>query len=331
MRLGSLREVYEHTGPFVTLYLDTPEPDPEGVGTRWSAIRHRLTEQGADERTVDALAKRVEHQRPGGRVLVAGGGEVLLDDDLPSPPSDLADDAYVGPVPQLMPYLRLRGPQVPHVMAVVDDEGANITAVPSIRPPETVNVSGEQAVADEIARLAREVHARAVVLAGSESRRRRVQGRLPDEVRDQVVQADVAGADRATAADILRTQVDRTVESAVQARTAETQREFEQERGRPERAVEGWEPALQALREGRVRALLWDADHGGRTERLHVGSHAREVATDEGTLRERGQESVASVPADAAVVRALAETEGEFFPVEAGSLELTDGVGALLR
>lgn len=367
MKLASLQDVFGHSGPFVTVYLDTSaaEDAAKAIELRWHSARERLVEQGADEETLSTIAEQIgSHERETGnrgQVLVATQGQVVLNDELPQPPDKLTDDAYCGALPQLMPYLLLRGPHIPHVVAVIDHVGADVTIVHANRKPETRTVEGTDhpvhkaragaagseeriqntveeewkhnasKVAAEITADAESIHARAIVLAGDPQQRKLVHERLSTSVQDRVVETGTGHRDRKSSGDTLREEVAKTVQTAIDARITEAVREFEQERGREDRAVEGWDATLAAFREERVRALLWAPSSSGRPENVYIGPKAGELSADEKTLRELGTESVGKVPADAAVIRALAGTSGEFFPVDSDRVELTDGIGGILR
>ncbi|MDN5750455.1 MAG: hypothetical protein L0H64_18415, partial [Pseudonocardia sp.] len=93
MDLHFLKDLTNHAGPFATVYLDASHDTEDAAhqaALRWGAARGELDAQGADVATVDALARSVEEATPAqgraGRVLVAAGGEVLLDRLLPTPP-----------------------------------------------------------------------------------------------------------------------------------------------------------------------------------------------------------------------------------------------------
>lgn len=368
MKLGSLQELYERQGPFVTVYLDTSgdaEDASKALDLRWRSARERLSGMGVDEATLEALAERVgEHQRQTGQrgqVLVAVQGEVVLNDELPEPPEHTTDDVYFGSVPQLMPYLRLRGPHIPHLVAVIDHEGADITAVHATQGSQTHTVEGSgspvhkayaggqgnpdnfhaaveeqwknsaKEIAQEINRLADRVHARAVVLAGDVQARKLVSERLSERTRESVVETDAGHRDRKACGESLRAEVAETVKSTVQARTAEAVEEFERERGQHDRAVEGWEDTLAALREAKLQALLWIPAAAGRRGEVAVGSRPSEIGLDEDTLRKAGVEGIDTVPADAAVIRSLAGTSGEFFLVDDDRVDLAEGIGGILR
>ncbi|MEV4648893.1 hypothetical protein [Saccharopolyspora sp. NPDC049357] len=360
METGTLQHVYERPGPFVTAYLDTSadaEDADKAIELRWRAIRERLQQQGADEATVQAIADHVRehHAQTGqrGQVLVGEGAEVVLQDELPEPPTDLPteDQAYVGPVPHLLPYLRRCLTRVPFLAADVDHTGADLTVVSGSGETTRVRIDGEthpvhkthageqenqqrfhmaveerwkrnaEAVAGQITERAGKMGVQAIVLTGEDQQRAMVHSLLGDH-QGLVIEP----ASRQESADELRHEVTRTVHDA---EVAEVVEEFQRESGRGERAVEGWQETVEALRRGQVRTLLWTADdHAGD---LHIGAGATELAADERALKDTGSEIIGDAPASAAVVRALAGTGADLVITEPDAIDLTGGIGAVLR
>lgn len=356
MKLAYLQQVYERPGPFATAYLDTSaeaEDAAKAVELRWRSTRERLAGQGADETTLDALSRHVdEHEwRIGqhGQVLVAQQGEVVLSDELPRPPREMTEQeqAHVGPVPHLMPYLRLRGPRIPRVVAVVDQAGARVRIVHATREAECLSVEGRDAtqgaatgaddqakenaalVGEEVSKHAANIGAKAIVLAGEPQQRGLVHERIGDNVRDKVVETEAGHGDRQSSDESLQRQVVETVESIVRSRVDERVQEFEQQRGERKCAVEGWSQVLEALRNEQVQTLLWaDEPTHSDVDHLRVGPNPREVARRD---EELGVAPIGGSPASAAVIRALVGTSAELILVDPEKVRLEDGVGGILR
>lgn len=358
--MGSLQHVYERPGPFVTAYLDTSgdaEDAAKAIELRWRAVRERLQEQGADDATLETIEEHVREHRAQtgqrGQVLVAQNAEVVLQDELPEPPTDLPteDQAYVGPVPHLMPYLRRCMTKVPFLIADVDRTGADLTLVRGPGEIDEIRIDGEQhpvhktragdeenhqrfhmaveerfkrnaeAVAGEIAERTRKIGAQAIVLTGEDQQRALVHELLGD-VQDLVIEP----GSRRLSREELRQEVTRRVHDA---QISDVVGDFRREAGRGERAVEGWQDTVEALRRGQVRTLLWTADdHAGD---LHIGTGATELASDERSLKDSGGEIIGDAPASAAVVRALAGTDADLVITEPETLDLIGGIGAVLR
>lgn len=358
MKLAYLQQVYERPGPFATAYLDTSveaEDAAKAIELRWRSTRERLAGQGADEATLDALSRHVsEHEwRIGqhGQVLVGQRGEVVLSDELPRPPREMTEQeqAHVGPVPHLMPYLRLRGPRIPRVVAVVDQAGARVRIVHATREAECLSVEGRSVeggdsartgpgdraeenaalVGEEVSKHAANIGAKAIVLAGEPQQRGLVHERIGENVRDKVVETEAGHGDRKASDESLQRQVAETVESIVRSRVDERVQEFEQQRGERKCAVEGWSQVLEALRNEQVQTLLWaDEPTHSDVDHLRVGPNPREIARRD---EELGVAPIGGTPASAAVIRALVGTSAELILVDPEKVRLEDGVGGTLR
>ncbi|HZB50738.1 MAG TPA: hypothetical protein VE547_16750, partial [Mycobacteriales bacterium] len=132
IRLDRLTELLTAPGPYATAYLDatrSEELGPKKVDKRWRALRETLSEQGADDSTLDAMEAAVGGHTdvPGahGQLLVGAGGRLRYDLALPLPPR--RETARWSPLPHLMPSIAQLGRRVPHVVALVDRVGADIT------------------------------------------------------------------------------------------------------------------------------------------------------------------------------------------------------------
>lgn len=363
MQMGQLQHVYDQAGPFTTVYVDTSadvENAPKAIELRWRDLRERLRGQGADEATLEAIGEHVRWHRaqngPRGQVIVGTVGEVVLSEELPEPPSNLPaeDQAYFGAAPHLLPYLRRRMTPVPFLLADVDRVSAELLLVRGSAEIERQEVSGAdhpvhkahsgdpenhqrlhlaveeqwrrnaELMADEITERARKMEARVIVLAGDVQQRGLVRDRLGNEVRDVVVESDTGV--RGVPDEELRQEIASTVHDA---HVTDVVDEFERERGRAERAVEGWPDTVALLRRGQVRTLLWTTDE--RAGELYIGPGTTELADVEQDLTDMGSETLGRVPASAAVLRTLAATDGEVIIADPETVEMTGGIGAVLR
>jgi hypothetical protein len=127
---ATLAGLYEHPGPFVTIYLNTEsavENAAARLETRWKDVVRELDEAGVDGATIDALsAARGGHELGGTRVLVAAGGRVLLALSLPE--NTDAEVVRVSDFPYLLPLLDWAQTRVPHLVVLTNREGADILA-----------------------------------------------------------------------------------------------------------------------------------------------------------------------------------------------------------
>jgi len=156
-----------------------------------------------------------------GLAVVGADGEVLVEEVLPRPPA--REVTRFSELPYLLPLAELTEPAVPHVVVVVDKVGADFLAVDGRgRVATTEHVAGRDhpvhkvrgggwsqlsmqrrveetvkhnvdTVAEETARLARAVGARAVVVAGEVRARSAVLAALPHPASDVAVEAQAGG------------------------------------------------------------------------------------------------------------------------------------------
>ena len=130
MDLQFLRPLYEDSGGYVSVYLDTsPEGEDTGqtVDLRWRAARDRLAGAGADEATLDALGPVIASPGVPGRAAFGRAGRVRLTEPLPHPPR--REIARVAPLPHVMPLLAQRRPRVPHLQVMARHDGGEIASV----------------------------------------------------------------------------------------------------------------------------------------------------------------------------------------------------------
>lgn len=133
MELAQVRHVYEHEGPFATVYLEGRSPGEDASNQtrlRWEALREKLAQQDASEAALAAIESALHDVKSGevqinGRVLVSNETGVVLDE-----PWDAAlgsgDDAHWAVLPELGSYLREQARSVRVLTAIVDHEGAHV-------------------------------------------------------------------------------------------------------------------------------------------------------------------------------------------------------------
>ncbi|MCP2257705.1 hypothetical protein LX15_001391 [Streptoalloteichus tenebrarius] len=370
MDFAALTEVVRRPGPFASVYYDAShdtEDAEHAIELRWRDLRGQLAEQGADEDTLRALDLAADTGIPAvgraGRALVATGGEVVLDAELPDPP--VRQEARFGPLPHLMPLLAQMPPTVPHVVVVVDRVGAEIRGYRVVG--ESVmsrEVRGEEhpahkggdggwshrkmqqrvenlaehnaaRIAGDVDRMVRDMGARLLVVAGEVQARKAVCARLSPACRAIAVEAEAGGLAEGMDPEALATEVRRLVAERVDREQAESMDRFVAESGRARsgatgRAVATLREVASALRDGQVDTLLLLGDATEDRE-LWVGPEPAQVAVDESELRERGVSRPVRDRADAALLRAALDTGATVRVVTEDRPELPEGVGALLR
>ncbi|GAA0473184.1 Vms1/Ankzf1 family peptidyl-tRNA hydrolase [Streptomyces stramineus] len=283
---GTLRDLLDARGPFVSVYFDR-EVRPQQAGeaaSRWRGLAGRLAKDGADQRALDALTNRVLDSLPGTGVLAAfaADGEVKHVVDLPGPPR--GDLVEAGPLPHLLPLLEWRQDHPAHVVAVVDRTGADLLlyaegatepvrrtvtgpddeilrsrGLPQMRFQHRAEDSWEHnatAVAEALEKALDEVSARVLLLAGDVRARQYLTKHLSPRVRQGVAVGQVSGSRSEDGSSGERAaQVAAEAAGAGRRETAELLRRLAEERAPGGHAVEGVHDTLGALAGGRVATL----------------------------------------------------------------------------
>lgn len=359
-----LSEVAAWEGPFLSVYLTTEvavEHPGEMAERRWSSVRRRLVEAGADDACLRAVDDRVADAHLEGAalaVVAAPGHEPFVDHHHVPLPADVGRWA---PAPTLTPAVAWRQQEPPYVVALVDRQGADLVAVTRDRPPVDESVSGgaypvsktggggwahwriehrveeewarnERAVAGRIEALVDAVDARIVIAGGDEKALGILRSALPERVADLVTVFDGARATESTderGAD----EVARWVHTVAARDTVAALEELRAQHGQGGRAAEGAAATLSALRQGQVDVLVVhddpaaDDDHG--TAWFDPGDPAV-CALSPDELRQVGRDPLRSARLVDVAVRAALVTGASVRVVpEHGGPE--EGLGALLR
>jgi hypothetical protein len=265
-------DVYRHPSPFVTLYLNTDGAVPQAAqrfDTRWKDVMRELAEQGVDAGTRDALdAARGEspHLRGKTLVMVASDGHVHLTRHLPQVPR--SEVVRVDALPHLLPLIDQDRLLIPHILVLIDREGADIFSFRgAVTPASVTTVDAEhhpvhktgtggwsalryehkveegwkasaRDVAERVVATARQLSARLVIVAGDQYARNGLVDALPEDLAEHVVVVpggrSVDGSEAETAEaviDVLKRQA--TDE------TRDVLARFAQYRGREEKVAHG--------------------------------------------------------------------------------------------
>ncbi|MBB5959308.1 hypothetical protein FHS29_005928 [Saccharothrix tamanrassetensis] len=277
------------------MYLDVSDH----VGLRWRAIRDQLEGAGAAPELLEAVGSAISDSRSNavGRGLVAADGRVLIDRDLPLPPTGYT--VRFGALPYLLPLVDLSEPLLPHVVVQVAEYEAELRGVdPSGRPVAVASVGARRTnrrldaleladVAHEATSLVDRLQAPLLVLAGPLSSRRSLRVALPDRYHHLVV--EVEGAPD-------RTVLHLAGRANQDARRAVVQRFRDESSRLTGRAVHGVIAVQAALEAGAVETLLLTdplvgsrmAADGGRADEvlpLLAAVHGAEIALVGGALR----------------------------------------------
>ncbi|WP_019630422.1 hypothetical protein [Actinomadura atramentaria] len=355
MDLSSLKPLYSRPGPFVSVYAELLRPSEDAAKAaelRWRALRAELCARdapaGALAAAEDAVAAALAERRTGGLAVFAARDGSARVEALPDAP---VPAARVAALPHVLPYLAARGERVPYLVAVVDRRGGAIDCVAADgarrrvavegdaeprgasgrdrdearaqRSAETVWKGNAKRVGRALDRAARRCRAEAVVVAGDVRARAAVLEEVSDGLLARTVESD-RGAGPGLAED-----VERVLELKAAERVWAVAERFERELARGERAVAGLPATVEAVRRGQVASLLLDDPDS--PARLWVGPEPGQVAASPDELRRLGVREPVEDRADAALVRAVAATDGELvvLPGDGPNAEL--GVGAVLR
>jgi hypothetical protein len=336
--LSILRNVYEHDGPFATVYLEGRGPGAdagEQIRLRWRDLHTRLASAGATVPALEALERELGSDTSGeeyanGRVLVASEAGVLLDK-----PWDAAlgagDAAHWTTVPELGRYVREAAQSVRLLVIVCSSHGADfhrevVAQHHDPREISAVHVAGSRSGKTHKPRGGGPSHKQI---------QRHVEETVAKNAKDIVEHARKAAARFRPRVIVLAGEV--------QARTAVRQQltddiddlVVETGRGPDEHASdEGLDEELLAIADD--QATNSNKHHAGQ---LHAGlahdyavqghehvAKAAEVGAVETLLFEPGT----TASGEASLLKTCAQTSSGFGLVAEGTA-LHDGVGALLR
>ncbi|KQT01057.1 baeRF2 domain-containing protein [Cellulomonas sp. Leaf395] len=337
---------------------------------RWRGVRRSLERDGASAGVLDDIAELVSVptgvRGPHGRVVVADADGVVVDRVLSEPPA--RSHAVFGPAPALLPAVRAADETVTYLLVAVDRNGADLTwaAGGTVRTeggPETETVDGGH---DDVHKtreggLDRRSQTRAEDSWGRNAEAvaavldKRVAERGPDLVlitgdvravslvRDAVGQptgellVDVPGGGRGEG--LKKGSFEAHVAQALAAfrrrRSDAVLDRFREAQGRGGGAVTALEDVIEVLRRGQVAELVLHVDSltSGLAERtLWVGPEPLQVATSASDLASIGVTSGAEeMDANVALVRAALGQDAGLTFAEDGTVDLVDGIGAVLR
>ncbi|MDF5758695.1 Vms1/Ankzf1 family peptidyl-tRNA hydrolase [Spongiactinospora sp. TRM90649] len=354
MKLQVIRQMYDHSGPFASVYLDasrTTEVGAEEVELRWRDIRRKLAREHTHDDDLDAIEEVVtdpEEAAPGLAVF-AVDGDVAHDEAMSDPPA--LPIATWSALPHVMPLLAQRGESVPQLRVIIDHTGADVivigpgsprrTAVHAQEWPLTKTAQGgwsqkryersveetwernAMAVAAEVDEEVRRIGAELVVVAGEPRSRAMLLDHLGAEASARVVVAERGS--RAEGADPAPFEAE--AEAAVDA-WGERELGGLLDRYGAGPSARGLDDPAAALRDGRVEVLLLAADSPPDGQ-MWIGREGPQLALTKEELAKYGVPDPVRERADAALVRAAATTDADLW--FAARDDLGTEVAAVLR
>jgi hypothetical protein len=348
-------------GPYLTLYLPT-DPEIENAAQKslaaWKSERRDLEEQGVPAEILDAIDPLVPDAHQKGRCLAAlasqNAGLVHVEHGPLPPPMPRSSWAAL---PALAPIVEWRQMQAPYILVLTDRAGANIVAFQGEETVATRSAGVEEHilrksapggwsqrryqqhaentwednaedVAEEVARLAKQIDAVLVVGAGDVRALEMLEKALPKEldgIFHTIPGGRAAGTDKTEIEDEARQQVAMLIEQA----TGRVLDRFREEVGQRDLAVEGADATLEALSRAQIDTLLI-YDHGEDDRTAWFGLEPIPIAATEARLAELNIEPRSEGRLIDVLVRAALGTGAgiRVVPAEAG---IADNVGALLR
>jgi hypothetical protein len=365
MHLSLLRPLAERPGPWASIVLDAThetEDAAKAIELRWRAAREELAAQGADEPTLTALENTaLNHQPVPGRYWLAAfatHGEVALTLPIVATPRDHV--AAFGPLPHAMPMIAGYGEQVAWLRILVnrvgaDFEGATVGGSPRhgqfnghhLYPIHRAKAGGwsqahfqrsaqmtwqrnAQEIAEAVGQLATSMAAEVLIIAGDPQARHLLIEHLPEWWQKRYLESDVgaraSGADPEPLDDFTLQSIARLADQHI----ADVLERFSIQRAHNAAAGVGLPALVTALQRCQVKTALLINDLSS-TARLWVGERPFEIAITKDGARAIGAANPQQVRADAALLRALAATDADLVLVTPDEIDLSGGVGALLR
>lgn len=340
------------------------------VQARWKSLRRQLERDGAPAAVLDELDDLLRRPTgvpgPHGRVVVADAEGVVLDRVLTEPPAQ--SSATCGPVPVLLPAARAADESTSYLLVEVDRQGADLTWSDGTgrRAVDEEGVEGDhdvlhkvregglshrrmqarvedswernaETVAAELDKQVVERRPELVLLTGDVRAVALVKDAVGQAVRDLLV--EVPGGSRAEG--VNRAAFDERV-AQVLAEHCARRREQVLDRlreglGRGEEAVTSLSDVVAVLQRGQVAELVLGEPAPGASwapdeHEVWVGDGPLELATSREDLDAIGATGEPRrMPAAVALVRAAVGQDAGLTFAPDGSVELADGVGAVLR
>ncbi|MEZ0448585.1 hypothetical protein [Cellulomonas sp. ICMP 17802] len=337
---------------------------------RWKAVRRSLERDGAPAGVLDQIADVVSRptgvRGPHGRVVVADAGAVVVDRVLAEPPAQ--SHAVFGPAPALLPAVRAADETVTYLLVEVDRNGADLTwaAGGTVRTeggPEIETVDGghddvhktreggldrrsqtraedswernAEAVAAVLDKRVAERSPDLVLVTGDVRAVSLVCEAVGQHTRELLVEVPGGGRGEGVNRGSFGAKVTETLAGFRERRRHAVLDRFREAQGRGGGAVTALDDVIEVLRRGQVSELVLhvDALTSGLAERtLWVGPEPLQVATSAADLSSIGVTGEArEMDANVALVRAALGQDAGLTFAEDGTVDLVDGIGAVLR
>ena len=313
MQTATLRNIYDHEGPFATVYLESRSPAEDAehqLALRWDELRNRLAQDGATDSALEQLDEAVRAPEPTevhatGKILVANSRGVIFDQAFDASQGS-GDQAYWQDEPELGDYLRERERLVQMLVVIADQTGATIRQQivgPShqVEQRASQHIDGDYAVskprenglhhakiqhhadevvkqnlrevADHVRQTVRDWRPDVVVLAGE------VQGSsaLRDELAEDqlpLVGIDKGGTVDEAAEAVLAEELLELAQELIDQRVQDNAERYEYGQAH-NTALAGAESVAQAAEQGAVQTLLLEYDRPAAQEPALIAAAVR--------------------------------------------------------
>jgi hypothetical protein len=372
VNLDFFRPLYDEIGDYVSVYLDTDrrhEDANQALAVRWQHARQQLSEAGADEKSLQAVAEVINDRdrAASGQAVFARHGTVTFAGVLDGPPR--RQIARLAPLPHLMPLLAQHRPAIPHLRVSATRVGGEIVAIGGSGaqwrdwvagkewPIHKTHVGGwsqdrfqrsaeetweenAKKLAAEVTRVAGEIGAAHVIVAGDVRARQLMVDHLPKLLRESAAQV---GEEVPAESQTLAEAADQALSGWADREARERFDDWQTRRAHG-RGVDGLGLAMAAFRGGQVDDLfLFDDPHSDATALIGRGAGELAVTREELTDWGLAEDQIFQDRADAALVRAAVRTDAQlhFLPADVvqlgdpgargGIVMPRDGVAAALR
>ena len=356
--LDDLAQVVGGEGPFLTVYLTTEggvENAARRSELRWRNLRAEAADAGAEEAALAAIDPLVADAHQLGGCLAAVATAEGLGHLEHGPETRAGDLAVWASLPRLGQIIEWRQTSPPFVVVLTDRTGADLYAfrregpdihrdergdhVRRVKPggwsqrrfqerAENAWDRNARAVADAVARLANQVRARLIVAAGDVRAMQLLREALPEEELERLEALDGEVWEGRSMEDV-RGDIESLVRATVDRDTASLLQVWQEERGQADRATDGPDATIDALRRAQVQVLLLHDDPEDRRW-AWFGPAPTDLSTDLDEIRGAGVTTPKEGRLTDVLVRAALGT-GADVRIVAREAGLRDGIGALLR
>ncbi|WP_374971007.1 Vms1/Ankzf1 family peptidyl-tRNA hydrolase [Terrabacter sp. BE26] len=364
MKLDLFHDLGEEKGPFASVTFDVTRTDPNSIANlraRWRLAERTLRKSGVPEDIVSEMGEAtLEPTGKGGqwgRLLVANAEGLVLQQDLHGRPDE---DVSWGPVPSLLPAVRVLEAIVPHVVVRLDRTGADIEVTGGVGDTEEeLEVQGDHdvvhrfkgggwsqhrfelraqdswehnaaTVAQQLDRLVRRHRPAVVILMGDERAMTYLEEHASEGLRSLLVRTDTGGRAEGTDEQKEREAVEEILAAIRAQAEADLVARFEEQTARAEAATEGLDPVVEVLQRAQAEELIFvdGREHDGQ---LWVGEGRLQLGTSREDAEMTGAEHPVQVPADTALVWAAVCSRAGVSCLDRKQANPSDGVGAVLR